>query len=170
MPSRRKREHGYSAAGTTPPSSPSARVRRFVCQREQDSCWLCGLIGVCVAPIIAHTDAALVRVYPSYPHSPPHLTDQRMRGQFEAYRKQGVLTMSDPLQDANNLMLLCRGCSTSFDQRVPIWVFLPSDLGAFIAEELDFQATRNACAQRGWQVERKSEAGNVGPHPASTAL
>lgn len=79
MPSRRKREHGYFAADTTP-SSPSARVRRFVYQREQDSCWLCGLIGVCVAPIIAYTDAALVRIYLSYPHPPPHLTDQRMRG------------------------------------------------------------------------------------------
>lgn len=74
--------------------------------------------------------------------------------------------MLDPLQDANNLMLLCRGCSTGFDQRVPIWVFLPSDLDAFIAEELEFQVTRNACAQRGWQVERTSEAGNVGRVPS----
>lgn len=75
--------------------------------------------------------------------------------------------MPDPLQDVNNLMLLCRGCSTGFEQRVPIWVFLPSDLDAFIAEELEFQSTRKACAQRGWQVERKSEAGTVSQSPLS---
>lgn len=88
-------------------------------------------------------------------------------GQFEAYCKQGVLAMLDPLQDVNNLMLLCRGCSTGFDQRVPIWVFLPSDLDAFITEELEFQSTRSACAQRGWQVERKSDAGTVNRPPSS---
>lgn len=60
MSSKRKRD--YAAAATTPSSSPSAKICRFVYKREQDSCWLCGLIGVCVVPIIAQTDAALVRI------------------------------------------------------------------------------------------------------------
>lgn len=69
--------------------------------------------------------------------------------------------MSDPQRDANNLMLLCSGCSTNFDQRVPIWVFLPTDLDMLIKGELEFQLTRKEYAKQGWEVERRSEAGSV---------
>lgn len=88
-----------------------------------------------------------------------------MCGKFEAYCKQGVLTMSDPQRDANNFMLLCSGCSTNFDQRVPIWVFLPADLDTLIQEELEFHLTRKEYAEQGWEVERRSKAGSVGNPP-----
>lgn len=94
-----------------------------------------------------------------------------MCGKFEAYRKQGVLKMSDPQRDANNLMLLCGGCSTNFDQRVPIWVFLPADLDTLIEGELKFQLTRKEYAKQGWEVERRSEAGSVrNPPPLDLLL
>lgn len=73
--------------------------------------------------------------------------------------------MSNSHRNANNLMLLCGGCSSGFDQRPAIWVFLPSDLDALIEDELEFQATRRKCAKQGWVVGRAYDFGAVSTAP-----
>lgn len=60
----------------------------------------------------------------------------------------------DSLHVIDNLILLCPGCHASFDERVPIWAFLPVDLGAFITREEAFQARRRSFANEGHFLRR----------------
>lgn len=60
----------------------------------------------------------------------------------------------DSLHVIENLILLCPGCHGSFDERVPIWAFLPTDLDAFITREEAFQARRRSFAEAGQHLPR----------------
>lgn len=60
----------------------------------------------------------------------------------------------DSLHVIENLILLCPGCHGSFDERVPIWAFLPVDLGSFIKREESFQHRRKYYADHGELFQR----------------
>lgn len=60
----------------------------------------------------------------------------------------------DNLHVIENLILLCPGCHGSFDERVPIWAFLPADLDTFIRREEAFHAQRLSYAAAGQPLAR----------------
>lgn len=72
----------------------------------------------------------------------------------------------DSLHAIENLILLCPGCHGSFDERVPIWAFLPVDLTAFIAREEAFQARRRAFASEGHFLPRPDPCDGTTPNLA----
>lgn len=53
------------------------------------------------------------------------------------------------LNEPGNLLLLCAGCHSSFDEQPPIWTFLPANLDAFIAHEKAYQRSCEAAAGSG---------------------
>lgn len=58
------------------------------------------------------------------------------------------------LHTFENLMYLCAGCHSGFDERVPVWAFLPVDLDSFITTEEDFQHRRQEAANAGRLLRR----------------
>lgn len=54
----------------------------------------------------------------------------------------------------DNLIFLCAGCHDGFDERVPVWAFLPVDLDAFITAEIAFQHARDTAAATGVLLRR----------------
>lgn len=51
-------------------------------------------------------------------------------------------------------MHLCAGCYSSWDTRIPIWVFLPTNLSYFIGRETEFQRDRASAAAGGIALQR----------------
>ncbi|KAL0632011.1 hypothetical protein Q9L58_009099 [Maublancomyces gigas] len=108
-----------------------ASVKAAVMKASGGKCWLCNLYGVHTAHVIAKSDKIL----------------------FEEYRRSGLLHL-DGLHSLQNLMYLCAGCHSSFDARVPVWAFLPTNLSDFIARETEFQRDRASAAACGIALQR----------------
>lgn len=70
----------------------------------------------------------------------------------------------ESLHVIENLILLCPGCHGSFDERVPIWAFLPVDLQAFITREEAFQNRRRSFAAAGHQLRRPDPCEGTTPN------
>lgn len=142
-PRRRKRPCPSSAV-------ISASVRHRVRNAASNECWLCGLNGRHVAHILGKADIALV----CDPRPPPHRPQTKTnRSQFQTYKAQGLLHMPT-IHAIDNLIYLCAGCHDGFDERVPVWAFLPVDLDTIITTEVDFHRARDTAAANGTLLRR----------------
>ncbi|KAL0630730.1 hypothetical protein Q9L58_010419 [Maublancomyces gigas] len=100
----------------------SSATRNRVIASTGSLCWLCGVPGRHVAHVVPRSDQLI----------------------FNDLHASNLLTFPN-LHSYRNLLYLCPNCHTGYDDRVPEWAFLPTDMDPFLAAEQAYHDLRRAC-------------------------